>query len=110
MRRFHIIDAPRQTFSAVLNGRRCTISLAYNVTTERWNMDLSIDGTLVLAGRRVVHGVDLLAPFQFGLGTIFAGDHEGKGSLPDYEALIEGRTRLYHVTPAEIEAAREAAA
>lgn len=105
MRRFHIIDASRQTFSAVLNRRRCTISLAYNVTTRRWSMDLSIDGTLMLAGRRLVHDTDLLAPWRFDIGSIFASDWEGKGREPDYDALVNGRTRLLHVTPAEIDAA-----
>lgn len=106
MHRLPVIDAPRQAFSAVLNRRRCTIRLAYNVWIRRWSLDLSIDGETRLSGRRLVHGVDLLAPFDFGLGAIFAGDFEGRGSPPDYDALVSGRTRLYHVTPAEIAAAR----
>lgn len=109
MRRFPIIDAPRQSFGVVLNRRRCTMALAYNPGISRWTFDLSIDGELRLAGRRIVVGTDLLAPFSFGLGAIFAGDYAGQGGTPDYDALVSGRVRLYHVTPDEIVAALEVA-
>jgi hypothetical protein len=107
MRSFSIIDAPRQTFSVVLNQRRCTLTINYNVTTKRWNLDLGIDGVLVMHGRRIVSMIDLLQPFEeFGIGAIFVFDPEGKNLVPDYDNLVSGRVLLCHVTPDEIATVR----
>jgi len=85
----------------VLDGRRVTIRLRYNVSTDRWNMDISIDDQPVLTGRRIVTGINLLAPFNFGIGAIFALA-EKEGQLPDRNALPRGLVRLYHATAEEI--------
>lgn len=100
---FTIADDADQQFATILNGRRVTIRLRYNVRTDRWSFDLSIDDQPVLHGRRIVTGVDLLEPFDFGLGAIFAvpidSDNPGRNELP------RGSVRLYHASEAEIEAA-----
>jgi len=98
MQRLSVIDAPRQSFSAVLNGKRVTIGLAFNVTAGRWMMDLAVNGVEVLRGRRIVTDTDLLFPFDLGIGAIFAADYEGGGAAPDYDALVSGRVRLYQAT------------
>lgn len=98
---FSIIDEADQQFATVLDGRRVTIRLRYNVSTDRWNMDLSIDDQPVLTGRRVVTGIDLLAPFDFGIGAVFAFA-EKPGTLPDRNALPRSAVRLYHASEAEI--------
>lgn len=100
---FRILDEPRQKFSVVLNRRRVTFELWYNVTTQRWSMDLAIDGAPVLHGRRIVTGVDLLAPFSFGIGILFAWP-EVTGAVPDRQALPLGTVRLYHTTQEEVDA------
>lgn len=100
---FTVADAADQQFSAILNNRRVTLRLRYNVTTDRWSFDLSLDDLPVLQGRRIVTGVDLLAPFNFGIGSIFAYP-ASEGQIPDRTGLPAGRVRLYHATPAEIEA------
>jgi len=102
---FTVADAADQQFSAILNNRRVTLRLRYNVTTDRWSLDLSLDDQPVLQGRRIVTGVDLLAPFDFGIGAIFAYP-AAEGQIPDRSGLPSGRVRLYHATPAEIEAAQ----
>jgi hypothetical protein len=100
---FTIADEADQQFATILNGRRVTMRLRYNVTTDRWSFDLSIDDEPVLHGRRIVTGVDLLAPFDFGLGALFAvpidSNNPGRVELP------RGSVRLYHATDAEIAAA-----
>lgn len=96
-----IEDHADQQFEAVLERRRVTMRLWYNGTTERWELDLSIDDLPVLNGRRVVLGVDLLKPFNFGIGVLFAADVVA-GSLPNRTSLPAGLVRLYHTTEAEI--------
>jgi hypothetical protein len=100
---FEIADHADQKFATTLNGRRVSIRLRYNPTTERWSFDLSIDGEAVLHGRRIVTGVDMLAAFDFGIGVIFALA-EGN-SVPGRTQLPEGRVKLYHATDDEVDAA-----
>ena len=99
-----VIDAPDQQFGAILSNRRVTMRLRYNPTSERWTFDLSIDDLPVLHGRRIVTGIDLLEPFNFGIGALFALPVT-PGAVPDRDALPNGTVRLYHATEAEIAAA-----
>lgn len=99
---FDIIDTADQQFGTVINNRRVTIRLRYNVTTDRWSFDLSIDDLPVLHGRRVVTGADLLAAFDFGLGMIFA--YSETGAQPGRDALPNGTVRLFQANLAELEA------
>lgn len=100
---FTIADEADQQFATILNGRRVTIRLRYNVTVNRWSFDLSIDDLPVLHGRRIVTGIDLLEPFQFGIGTLIAAPIK-PGSLPDRDDLPNGNVKIFHATEAEIEA------
>lgn len=102
MIRFDIIDAADQQFGTVLNRRRVTIRLRYNVRTDRWSFDLSIDNLPVLHGKRITTGVDLLASFNFDIGQIFAWPVV-PGSQPDRINLPNGNVRLYHVSDEEAE-------
>lgn len=101
---FSIIDAADQTFGTIIANRRVTIRLRWNLSSGRWSFDLAIDDLPVLTGRRIVLGVDMLAPFDFGIGAIFAlaavpGAQPGRNELP------AGDVRLYHATYEEIAAA-----
>lgn len=101
---FSIVDSADQQFGAILNNRRVTIRLRWNLTSGYWSMDLAIDDLPVLHGRRIVTGTDLLAPYDFGIGAIFAvaivpGARPGRTELP------AGDVRLYHATYEEIAAA-----
>lgn len=100
---FKIAEHPDQQFATILNGRRVTLRLRYNVTTERWSFDLSIDDLPVLHGRRIVTGVDLLAPFGFGIGMIVAAPIK-PGSEPDRTSLPNGNVKLFHLTADELAA------
>lgn len=97
---FRIIDAADQQFGTIINGRRVTIRLRYNPTSERWSFDLAIDDQPVLLGRRIVTGVDLLAPFNFGLGVVFAAAVT-PGAVPDRQALPAGTVKLFHASDEE---------
>lgn len=97
-------DEPKQKFSVVLNRRRVSFELWYNLTSDRWSMDLAIDGAPVLHGRRIVAGVDLLAPFGLGIGMVFAWP-ELPGVVADRFNLPAGNVKLYHTTQEEVDAA-----
>lgn len=100
---FTIADEADQQFATVLNGRRVTIRLRYNVTVDRWSFDLSIDDLPVLHGRRIVTGIDFLEPFQFGIGMLIAAPVK-PGSLPDRADLPNGNVKLFHATEDELAA------
>lgn len=104
MIQFKIADHADQQFATILNNRRVTLRLRYNVTAERWTLDVSIDDLPVLTGRKIVTGVDLLAPFKLGIGLIFALPAK-PGSVPNRNDLPLGNVRLYHATEAEYDAA-----
>lgn len=100
--RIPVMDAPSQRMGLVLNGRRVTLTLNYNKMLDRWSFDLAIDTAPVLHGRRIVLGIDLLAPFNLGLGQVIAVDYEGKGADPGYSELVTGRARLLQADPAVV--------
>lgn len=104
MIQIEVLDEARQKFSLTLEGRRVTMELWYSVTSDRWSFSLALDGDWLITGRRVVCGVDLLAPFQLGLGLIFALP-EGADHRPGRNELINGLVRLYHASQEEIDAA-----
>lgn len=96
---FRIIDSADQKFSKILNNRRVTFRLRFNHTSRRWSMDLAIDGDYVLHGRRIVPNVDLIEPFNFGIGVIFAFSHNG--DQPGRKELVDGRVKIYQTSEAE---------
>lgn len=104
MNRLNIRNFADQQFGTIINGRRVTMRIRNNPTTDRCTFDLSIDDQPVLHGRKIVTGVDLLAPFQFGLGVIFAAAVVD-GTQPTLDALVRGSVRVFHATEAEVEAA-----
>lgn len=107
MIQFRILDEPRQKFSVLLNRRRVTFEIWYSLTSDRWSFDLSVDGAPVLHGRRIVTGVDLLAPFNLGIGILFALPVT-PGAVPNRAGLPLGEVRLYHTTREEVDASMAA--
>lgn len=101
---FTITDHADQQFGTIINGVRVTLRLRYNPTNDRWSFDLSLDDLPVLHGRRIVTGIDLLAPFDFGLGVMFAAAVK-PGVVPDRNALPEGTVRFYQASQDEVDAA-----
>ncbi len=91
-----VIDAPWQRLETYLNDTAVAIELFWNETTARWSMTLEIEGVTVLTGKGLVTGVDLLAPYQFGIGSLYVVDWEGLGGSPGRDALPSGQFRLIH--------------
>lgn len=101
MIRFPIIDAADQQFSQVVNNQRVTFRLRWNLTTGFWSMDIAIDDLPVLAGLRVVLGIDIIAPYDLGIGRVFALAHKADAK-PGRTELPSGDVRIYHATEEEI--------
>lgn len=102
MIQFNILDAARQKFSATINNRRVTIRLNFNHKANRWFFDLALDGDYVLTGRKIVRNVDLIAPFDFGIGRIFS--YSLQDVDPERQTLVDGRVGLYQVNEDELSA------
>ncbi len=101
MQVFTISNHPDQIFSAIINNRRVTFRLRYSAVTDRWSFDLSLDDTPVLYGRRIVTGIDLLAPFDFGIGIIAAGGMTDQ-AVPDRNTLPSGEVIFFQATEDEV--------
>lgn len=101
---FRIEPFADQKFATILEGRRVSIRLRYNPTVDRWSFDLAIDDEPRLHARRVVTGIDLLAPFNFGVGVIFAAPMV-PNAVPTWSQLPNGEVRIFQTTKAEIDAA-----
>lgn len=100
---FPIIDEADQEFSTILENRRVSVRLRYNAASDRWSFNLSIDDLPVLHGRRIVTGVDLILPFDFGIGILFALPATGDSAQPTRTDLPNGIVRFYSTTEAELE-------
>lgn len=98
------VDAPKQTVSLVLAGRRCTFTFVWNKMLDRWSMDLSIDSFLKVSGRRLVPANDLISQFELEIGVLACVDYAATGEPPGYDAFVAGRHRLFHVPPEEVPA------
>ncbi|GAA4180277.1 phage baseplate plug family protein [Shinella granuli] len=90
-----VLDAPRQVFSTIINGRKVTIRMRYSSMAQRYSMDLSIDETTVLTGRKMVANVDLLEPFDLGIGKLFVVGPKDHTVIPTMEAFAAGQVKLY---------------
>lgn len=97
-------DAPDQEFALILEGESVIMRLRWNPTVERWHMDLRIATEVVMVGRRVVPGVDLIEPFDFGIGRIFAWPIN-EGATVNYDDMVSGATRLFQANDADLIAA-----
>lgn len=95
-----IIDAAVQEFALTLNNKRCSFRWVINVWADRWSMDLAIDDDYILRGRRIVTGVDLIAPFGFGIGRLYAVP-VAPGIAPTRAAIVNRRVLFVHADPGE---------
>lgn len=85
-----VIDAASQSLSFTVSDKRVGMALNFNTTIERWSFDLTINEVLVISGRRIVAGIDMLSPFSdLGIGRLVA-----IGDTPSRQSFNEGKTRL----------------
>lgn len=99
----NIADVADQKFSTIINSQRVTFRLRYNYVADFWSFDLALDGDYVLHGRRIVPNVDLIKPFKFGIGILFA--YSVNDEHPGRQALPSGTVKFYQVSEAERDAA-----
>jgi hypothetical protein len=91
-----VIDAPWQRLDTYLSDTAVALELQWNETANRWSMSLEIEGVMRLQGRRLVPGVDLIAPYNLGIGSLYLVDWDAKGGSPGRDALPAGQFRLIH--------------
>jgi len=91
-----VTDVPWQRLETYLSDTAVSIELWWNETSARWSMSLEIAGTLVLSGKRLVTGVNLLAPYEFGIGSFYVVDYEGLGGAPGRDSLPSGQFIICH--------------
>jgi hypothetical protein len=104
---FKILPVSDQQFSVSLNGKRCTMRIRYNTSNNRWSFNLALDDVMILHGRRIVMGIDLVAAFDFDIGVIFAGiDADiNRNREPGWDEMVGGIVKLCHTTLEDIDAA-----
>jgi len=99
-----IISAASQIFTTVLSNRLCMFLVNFSETSKRWSFDLWIENEIALQGRRIVTGVDLIAPFEFGIGELHAVPVQ-PGIEPGRDELPAERVRFVQVVYSDDEAA-----
>lgn len=99
-RELTILDAPSQAFTTTLASKRCDFVVNFSTWANRWSFDLDVDGARVLSGRKIVLGVDLIAPFNLGIGSLVAAPWGDDEAEPGRAELPAGRVRLFHVEAA----------
>lgn len=100
MIQFRIIDAADQQFAQVINNKRVTFRLRWNLTTRFWSLDIAIDDLPVVTAIRVVLGIDIFEPYGLDIGRLYALPYKSD-AVPGREELPSGDVRLYHVTEEE---------
>lgn len=99
--KFNMLNQANQKFSAVLNDQRVTFHTLYSNFADRWSMDVAIDDNYVLTGRKILPGVNILKPFNYGIGDVVA-----LGEKSTYQAarneIPNGLVNIYHAAIEEI--------
>lgn len=91
-----VINAPWQRMETYLGDAAVSLELFWNAYLERWSLSLAVAGVTKLQGRRLVTGVDILAPYQLGIGRLFLVDWAAQGGQPGRAELPAGQFRLIH--------------
>ena len=91
-----VIDAPWQRLETYLSDTQVALELFYNTFLGRWALTFEVAGVVVLRGRRMVPGTDLLAGYDLGLGRLFLVNWAQDGSEPGRDELPSGQYRLIH--------------
>ena len=70
-----LIDFAKQKFTATIKNQQCTFNFKYNSVMEAWTFDLTINGELMLSGRKLVNDINILKPFtKIDIGIMFSID------------------------------------
>lgn len=103
MKQLQVIDAPDQRFRISLGGVQYDFRLKYNVAAESWYMDVEVDSTPKVSGRRITSGANLLRAVSGATGQLYAVQLDATSSVQDqYLRLTEGSLALLWVSPEEV--------
>src|SRR6185312_2675713 len=93
---------PAQAFNVSLDGQPCRIALYQK--GDRFYMDLSINGVVIVQARMVLNSVWIVRYAYLGLvGDLVMFDTMGANDSPTYDGL-GARYQLYYLTPDELAA------
>lgn len=93
-------SVPSQVGHKVLDGKRYSVWIRWNGTTEKWYLDLTqiADSTISIKGKALLQGKDLLRPHGYAhiLGELWVEDTAGTNEDPTYEGMGDRwRLRYY---------------
>lgn len=91
-----VLDHPDQEFHVRSGDKDIKIKLLFNPSSNRWTFDLWINEKLMLAGRKLVAGIDLIAPYSFNIGHLYVIDTRANNNEPSRYNLPRGDVRLIH--------------
>lgn len=94
---------PAQAFTCKLGDTKYFFEARYNSRNGVWALDMYDDATrqAVILGMAVVLGVDLLEPYNLGIGRLVAMDSAGMGRDATADDL-GSRVGLYWISPDEV--------
>ena len=99
--RLNVVNTSRQQFNFNAGGEDLQVNLDFNTVAGAWFIGLAVDGQQVFIGRRLVSSIDL-SPGHPG-GVLYARDSSDNNTDVSYTDLVNGNSRLYYITQAEID-------
>lgn len=96
-----VIDAPSQELSVTIDNTRLRLRLNYSYQQDRWVMDVYRETELLLAGRKLLNGFNLVRSFGFGVGAFVVVDERPTKQDPNRINFPQGQVKLYHVPDGE---------
>lgn len=96
-----IAGTPAQTFSIILNEISYIMTAKWNSRADFWTLDIADENNTVLINNVALKiGVDLLEPFNLGIGNIYVVNFSGGGIEPSLLNIGE-ETALIYIAPDE---------
>ena len=92
-----VVDAPNQRLSVAIGNKDIVLDLKYNTSFDYWIMDVWNRKKLLVAGIKLVLGVDLLYRYNLNIGSItllhITSKHEVKE--PNRYNLVNGDIKMF---------------
>jgi hypothetical protein len=69
-----LANEPSQRFNITLEGQSLTMFVNWNTRANMWTMNISDDDGALVNGLALKSGVNLLEPYNFGIGNFYIVD------------------------------------
>ena len=89
-----IANHPDQELSVRFSDQDVRLKILFNPSANRWTMDIWIDGVLRLAGRKLLASIDIIEPYDLGIGHIYVVDTRMQKQQPERYNFPAGDVRL----------------